>query len=111
MGSVGCLQRGWPVSDWVVARRRVRATSDERGTQRDIGGGRSNGSYIAISETTTLSIGNARDVVYVLRTEDGADVFRRYLPHYSRSQVVFFDGGFMGYSDLEGTHILKIPTQ
>ena len=69
------------------------------------------GSYIAISETTTLSIGNARDVVYVLRTKDSADVFRRYLPRYSRSQVVFFDGGFLGYSDLEGTHILKIPTQ
>ena len=69
------------------------------------------GSYIAISETTRLSIGNARDVVYVLRTKDGADVFRRYLPRYTRSQVVFFDGGFLGYSDLEGTHILKVPTQ
>jgi len=69
------------------------------------------GSYIAISETTTLSIGKARDVVYVLRTDNGADVFRRYLPRYSRSQVVFFDGGFFGYSDLDGTHILKIPTQ
>ena len=67
------------------------------------------GSYIAISETTTLSIGNARDVVYVLRTDDGAAVFRRYLPRYSRSEVVFFEGGFLGYSDLEGTHVLKIP--
>lgn len=69
------------------------------------------GSYIAVSETTTLSIGKARDVVYVLRTDDGTDVFRRYLPRYSRSQVVFFEGGFFGYSDLDGTHILKIPTQ
>ena len=69
------------------------------------------GSYIAISETTTLSIGNARDVVYVLRTGNGAAVFRRYLPRYSRSEVVFFEGGFLGYSDLEGTHILKIPTR
>ena len=68
------------------------------------------GSYIAISETPTLSIGNARDVVYVLRTSDGAVVFRRYLPRYSRSQVVFFEGGFLGYSDFEGTHVLKIPT-
>jgi hypothetical protein len=68
------------------------------------------GSYIAVSETTTLSIGNAKDVVYVLRTEDGAAVFRRYLPRYSRSTLVFFEGGFFGYSDLEGTHILKIPT-
>jgi len=69
------------------------------------------GSYLAISETTTLSIGNASDVVYVLRTADGAAVFRRYLPRYSRSEVVFFDGGFFGYSDLEGTHILTIPTR
>ena len=67
------------------------------------------GAYIAISETTTISLGNARDVVYVLRTDDGADVFRRYLPRYSSSQVVFFDGGFLGYSDFEGTHIVKIP--
>jgi hypothetical protein len=69
------------------------------------------GSYIAISETTTLSIGNASDVVYVLRAEDGAAVFRRYLPRYARSQVVFFDGGFLGYSDLEGTRILKVPAE
>jgi len=69
------------------------------------------GSYIAVSETTTLSIGNARDVVYVLRTDGGGDVFRRYLPRYSRSPVVFFDGGFLGYSDMEGTHILKVPAQ
>jgi hypothetical protein len=69
------------------------------------------GSYIAISETTTLSIGKARDVVYVLRTDDGSNVFRRYLPRYSRSQVVFFDNGFFGYSDPDGTHILKIPTR
>jgi hypothetical protein len=66
------------------------------------------GSYIAISETPTLSIGNAGDVVYVLRTSDGAVVFRRYLPRYSRSEVVFFEGGFLGYSDPRGTHILKI---
>ena len=68
------------------------------------------GSYIAITETTTLSIGNAADVVYVLRTNDGAVVFRRYLPRYSKSEVVFFEGGFLGYSDLEGTHILTLPT-
>jgi hypothetical protein len=68
------------------------------------------GSYIAISETTRFSSGNAKDVVYVLRTEDGATVFRRYLPRYSRSTLVFFEGGFFGYSDPEGTHILKIPT-
>ena len=67
------------------------------------------GRLIAISETTTLSIGHARDVVYVLRTDTGADVFRTYLPRYTRSQVVFFEGGLFGYSNREGTRILKVP--
>ena len=66
------------------------------------------GSLVAISESTTLSIGDARDVVYVIRASDGADVFRVYLPRYARSQVVFFEGGFFAYSDLTGTHVLKI---
>jgi len=69
------------------------------------------GSYIAISETPRYSIGDTQDVLYVLRTDDGATVFRRYLPRYARSDVVFFDGGFLGYSDFEGTHILKVPTK
>jgi hypothetical protein len=51
----------------------------------------------------------ARDVVYVLRTDTGADVFRTYLPRYTRSQVVFFEGGLFGYSNLEGTRMLKMP--
>jgi hypothetical protein len=67
------------------------------------------GRLIAISETTTLSIGDARDVVYVLRTDTGREVFRTYLPRYTRSQVVFFEGGLFGYSNLEGTRILKVP--
>ena len=68
------------------------------------------GSLIAISETTTLSIGNARDVVYIVRTDTGAEVFRKYLPRYARSPVVFFSGGLFGYSDLEGTHVLTTPS-
>ena len=66
------------------------------------------GGLIAMSETTTLSIGSARDTVYVIRTSDGAEVFRVYLPRYARSQVVFFEGGFFGYSDLAGTHVVTI---
>jgi len=67
------------------------------------------GSFIGISETTTLSIGDARDVVYVIRTSDGSDVFRRYLPRYARSQVVFFEEGLFAYSDVAGTHVFKLP--
>jgi hypothetical protein len=66
------------------------------------------GRLIAISESTTLSIGDARDVVYVIRAENGSEVFRAYLSRFARSPVVFFDGGYFGYSDLDGTHVLKI---
>ena len=67
------------------------------------------GRFIAISESTTLNIGSARDAVYVFRTSDSTEVFRTYLPRYARSQVVFFAGGLFGYSDLIGTRILVIP--
>jgi hypothetical protein len=30
-------------------------------------------------------------------------------PRYARSQVVFFEDGFLGYSDLTGTHLLNTP--
>ena len=66
------------------------------------------GRLIAMSETTMLSIGEARDVVYVIRVDDGSEIFRAYLSRYARSPVVFFDGGYFGYSDLDGTHILTI---
>ena len=66
------------------------------------------GAFIAISETTALSIGSASDVVSVVRTDTGAEVFRKYLPRYARSSVVFFEGGLFGYADLEGTHVLKM---
>jgi hypothetical protein len=66
------------------------------------------GRLIAISATTTLSIGNARDVVYVIRAADGTDVFRRYLPRYTRTSVVFFDSGLFGYTENGRTHVLAI---
>jgi len=62
-----------------------------------------------VSETTTLNIGSALDVVYVMRVRDGVDVFRHYLPRYARTPAVFFDGGRFGYSDLSGTHVLNVP--
>jgi hypothetical protein len=67
------------------------------------------GKLIAMSESTTLNIGRARDVVTVIRTSDGVEIFRVYLPRYARSQVVFFEGNLFGYSDLAGTHVLRIP--
>ena len=66
------------------------------------------GTLIAVSETTTLNIGSAPDVLYVIRARDGTDVFRKYLPRFARSPVVFFEGGHFGYSDLSGTHVLNV---
>jgi hypothetical protein len=43
-----------------------------------------------------------------MRTDTGAEVFRKRLPRYARSVVQFFAGGYFAYSDLEGTHILRI---
>lgn len=67
------------------------------------------GLLIAMSETTSLNIGSAPDVVSVFRAADGVDVFRLHLPRYARSEVVFFSGDLFGYSDLRGTHILTVP--
>jgi len=64
---------------------------------------------VALSATTTLSIGSTADLVAILRASDGRDVFRRYLPRYSRSPTIFFDGGLFGYSDPSGTHVIKLP--
>jgi hypothetical protein len=66
--------------------------------------------YVAISTTTSLSIGNVRDVVVVLRTSDGNEVFRRFLPKYSRTNVAFIGRDFFAYSDAGGsTHVLRLP--
>jgi hypothetical protein len=47
------------------------------------------GDLIAVSVATALNIGHVRDSVYVLRSDDGTEVFRRYLPAYTRTPVLF----------------------
>jgi hypothetical protein len=71
------------------------------------------GRFIALSVDTNLNIGDIPDSVYVLRTSDGSEVFRRYLPTYSRSQVAFFGDGHFAYteggpSDVR-VRVLKLP--
>ena len=62
-----------------------------------------------MSVGTSLNIGKAQDAVYVLSSADGREVFRKYLPPYSRSPVAFVDGGFLAYSELGGVRLLRIP--
>ena len=66
------------------------------------------GRYVAFSTTTALSIGHVRDAVVVLRTADGREVFRRFLPTYSRTNVAFIGEEYFAYSDLSATHVMRV---
>ncbi len=61
------------------------------------------GATIAISVTASVSVGDVRDAVSVLRAADGAELFRRYLPRRARSAVAFLGPEFFAYSEHEGT--------
>jgi hypothetical protein len=71
------------------------------------------GAYIAISETTAMRDYHVPDAVYVLRTSDGKEVWRRNLPTYTRSSLAFLGEKFFAYSDSDGAHstvrVLQIP--
>jgi hypothetical protein len=73
------------------------------------------GRLIAFSTTMSLSIGNARDAVVVLRAADGTEVFRRFLPRYARSTVVFPARDLFGYTEWDGaraeTRVLRVPPE
>ncbi len=62
------------------------------------------GTYIGISTTSLLNIGDTKDAVYVLRASDGKEVWRRYLPKYARSSVAFFHETLFAYTDWDGAH-------
>ena len=47
------------------------------------------GDLVAVSVASALNIGEIGDSIYVLRTSDSAEVFRRYLPRYTRTPVYF----------------------
>ncbi|WP_193367683.1 hypothetical protein [Pelagibius marinus] len=56
------------------------------------------GRYIAVSVETRLSIGSIRSAVFLLRTSDGQEVFRRYLPTLSRIRLAFLGGSHLAMS-------------
>ena len=63
------------------------------------------GALISLSVTGTLSIGGVRDAVVVVRAADGAEVFRRFLPRYTRTAVAFVDGQRFAYTDWVGDRV------
>lgn len=71
------------------------------------------GRLVAISVSPSLSIGSVRDAVYVIRAIDGAEVYRRNLPAYSRSQVAFLRSEFLAVTLFENgesrVEVLQVP--
>lgn len=47
------------------------------------------GALIAVSTTTDLNIGNVQDSFFVLRSRDGAEVYRRFYRPYTRTRMTF----------------------
>ncbi len=67
------------------------------------------GSLIGVSVSPAYNIGSVRDAVFVLRVEDGQEVYRRNLPSYSRSEIAFLGAHFFAmniYSD--GQSVIEI---
>jgi len=71
------------------------------------------GRFVAVSTTTELNIGSIPDTVLVLRTSDGAEVFRKTLRSYARSEVAFLGEHHFAYTGIAGstatTRVLTLP--
>jgi len=71
------------------------------------------GRYIAVSVSGTLSIGSVEDSVRVVRVADGAEVWRRYMPRYTRSQVAFLGTGHLALTRVNESdvriEVLEVP--
>ncbi len=66
------------------------------------------GDLIAVSVSTALNIGRIRDSLYVLRASDGSEVFRRYLPTYTRTPVYFPTNDLMVYTGDRQVIVLRV---
>lgn len=71
------------------------------------------GRLIAVSVTRSLSIGEIRDAVFVVDTVSGAELYRRYLPTYSRSRLAFLGERHLAVSRYENgnawVEVLAVP--
>jgi hypothetical protein len=66
------------------------------------------GDLAAVSVATALNIGQIRDSIYVLRLSDGAEIFRRYLPRYTRTPVYFPTDDLLVYTGDRETIVLRV---
>jgi hypothetical protein len=73
------------------------------------------GRLIGVSVSPAYNIGSVRDAVFVLRTKDGREVYRRYFPPYSRSEIAFLGSTFFAMNLYEEGQsevaVLRVPHQ
>ena len=73
------------------------------------------GALIAVSTSTNLNIGDIRDSLFVLRSRDGAEVYRRYFRTYTRTRLAFLGPRHLAVTraDLEKggswIEVLRVP--
>jgi hypothetical protein len=71
------------------------------------------GQLAAASVTDMHKTGHTKDAVCVVRTSDGAEVFRRELPAFSESEVQFLGASLLAYTDFDGSdgfvRVVRVP--
>jgi hypothetical protein len=50
-----------------------------------------------------------QEPVYILATRDGAEVYRRNPPRFSRGEVAFLGTQYFAYSDVSGVSVVRLP--
>jgi len=53
------------------------------------------GQYIAVSVDTSLNIGSTKSAVFLVRTADKQELFRRYHPTFTRSRLAFLGSEYL----------------
>ncbi|MFN0316824.1 MAG: hypothetical protein ACKVQA_17535, partial [Burkholderiales bacterium] len=66
--------------------------------------------YAAMSlETEHGRVLTLRDAVAIFDMTAGKEIFRRYLPRYTRSEVAFLDDAFFAYSEPGKVRVVRLP--
>jgi hypothetical protein len=60
------------------------------------------GSVIAVSVSSNLNLGTTKSLVFLVRTADGEEIFRRYRPAYTRTRLAFLGSDYLAMSRSEG---------
>jgi hypothetical protein len=71
------------------------------------------GEFVAVTATSGLNIGSQRDEVWLVRTTDGSELFRRYAPKYSRDTVALPAGRYFIVGEIKdsrpGLRAYRLP--